>query len=219
MLRLWDVRDTQAHIRALAAAGLLDLKVHHLEATKREDLVEFLFSECWRISGLTADGQKRKEYVGRATIKLVAPRWSSVFGQMFERHVFTTRCRTTADARDAARALSTLEPGEKLLAVDAFERRPRGAYDPTRGLAFSTYSRKILEKRIIDWYRDTFGDNRYGEQPTMIAFEWPDASTDDDAGDLYDRLSPGARPGHIDRLNLHAYEDPFEEVIFVATLV
>lgn len=35
-------------------------------------------------------------------------------------------------------------------------------YDDSRGLAFSTYSYRILRLRVVDWYRARFSDQRFG---------------------------------------------------------
>lgn len=45
-------------------------------------------------------------------------------------------------------------------------------YDPNRRLSFSTYCHRILRLRLADWYRDRFGDSRYGDgRPEEISLE------------------------------------------------
>lgn len=51
-------------------------------------------------------------------------------------------------------------------------------YDPARSsLAFSTFASKILERRVVDWYRSRFGDSRYGSRPDLLSLEALAAST------------------------------------------
>lgn len=88
-------------------------------------------------------------------------------------------------------------------------------YDQKRGLSFSTYSRRILTLRLVDWYRATFGDARYDRAGRVTSF---DALThqDEDADDYLDRHSPGARTDRIDEL--HRRADPLEDVVSRAAI-
>lgn len=88
-------------------------------------------------------------------------------------------------------------------------------YDPTRGLSFSTYSRRILRLRLADWYRSTFGDARYDRAGRETSY---DALTDrgEDADEYLDRRGPGARSDRIDEL--HRRADPLEDVVSRAAL-
>jgi hypothetical protein len=36
------------------------------------------------------------------------------------------------------------------------------SYNENLGLAYSTYCFRMLKLRLVDWYRSTFGDSRYG---------------------------------------------------------
>lgn len=99
--------------------------------------------------------------------------------------------------------------------------RPRGAFDPSRGIAFSTYTHRVLSLRMTDWYRDRFYDKRYGQRPAEESLEsLAEAASrrqgDRDGGDPMGYLelrSPGSRDDFIDDLNRHAYHDPTEEVL------
>lgn len=47
-------------------------------------------------------------------------------------------------------------------------------YDCTRSqISFSTYASRILERRVVDWYRSSprFADTRYRERPTELSLE------------------------------------------------
>lgn len=51
-------------------------------------------------------------------------------------------------------------------------------YDPTKSnLAFSTFCSRILERRVVDWYRSRFGDARYGTRPDVLSLEGLAASS------------------------------------------
>lgn len=46
-------------------------------------------------------------------------------------------------------------------------------YEPGRSVSFSTYSSRILERRVVDWYRSApkFTDTRYRERPIEISLD------------------------------------------------
>lgn len=43
------------------------------------------------------------------------------------------------------------------------------SYDKKLGPAYSTYCFRMLKLRLVDWYRMTFGDARYGGGPRLVA--------------------------------------------------
>jgi len=88
-------------------------------------------------------------------------------------------------------------------------------YDPKRGLAFSTFSRRILRLRVADWYRTTFGDARYGRGGKETSYNAL-TDRDEDADEYLDRRGPGARGDRIDEL--HRRADPLEDVVSRAAL-
>lgn len=51
-------------------------------------------------------------------------------------------------------------------------------------LSFSTYCSKILERRVVDWYRGRFGDSRYGSRPQALSLEAVAASSGRSIADL-----------------------------------
>lgn len=61
------------------------------------------------------------------------------------------------------------------------------SFDETLGLSYSTYLFRLLRLRLADWYRDRFGDSRYGRLPDI-----PTAPADlpDDEIDLDDCAWP-----------------------------
>jgi len=78
-------------------------------------------------------------------------------------------------------------------------------YDPSRGLAFSTYCYRILRLRVVDWYRATYGDARFGKQEIRESVHRPaylDAPVDGhaDAASLGETLPAGTGDPAADRL-------------------
>ena len=58
-------------------------------------------------------------------------------------------------------------------------------YDPTKSsLAFSTFCSKILERRVVDWYRSRFGDTRYSARPELLSLEALASSTGRSVADV-----------------------------------
>lgn len=211
---LWDVRDVEAHVRTLLDARLREWGAR-LDAPKYDDALAFLVALCWRLSGLQADGRTlRFETVAEIHCTLVEGTFAggdTSFTQTLG--PFPSRGRAEA-------AFAAWRPTAQHVhvVVSYLERRPAGSYDPTVGLAFSTYSRRILSRRVVDWYRATFGDNRYGGNPKPVSLdqlveEWEGRGDGSGAADAYlDHNGPGSRLDFIDELNRHAYHDPFEEL-------
>lgn len=193
---LWDVRDVEAHVRTLLDAKLREWGAR-LDAPKYDDALTFLVALCWRLSGLQADSRTpRTEWtVALSTGGTLGP---------FASH-------TAAEAARTAWLLRA--PPDLVVAGEIVEHRPKGAFDPNVGLAFSTYSRRILSRRVVDWYRATFGDSRYAGNHTPVSLDQLVEDWDrDGAADSYlDHRSPGGRGDVVDELNRHAYYDPFEE--------
>jgi hypothetical protein len=205
---LHDVRDVEAHVRTLLDAYLRE-RGARLDAAKYNDALAYLVALCWTLSGLQSDGRTpRLEH------------WAEII-QATEQGEYTIEIGpfTSRDRAEKAAAAYLEQQTAPLVAVAYIVRAPRGSYDSTFGLAFSTYSRRILSRRVVDWYRATFGDSRYGSNPKPLSLDqlvdqfeegaWSDAGG---AGDSYlDHNGPGARYDRIDELNRHAYYDPFEE--------
>lgn len=214
-LRLWDVRDVHAHVRALIEPTLR-LRTARLDETKKESLVDYLVEVCWLLSGLEADGRTPR-YVWAAYLSITypEPRWSSLYGRVEGGRVrlgaWVKLERADAIAADVAERIRA-HYGYRV-EISTCQERPRGAYDPLRGLAFSTYSRRILSNRIWDWYRDTFGDSRYGGRIIPVSLEdLGGGAVDSDGIDDYMERVPLGRLEALDRLNPHAYRDRTEEV-------
>lgn len=63
-------------------------------------------------------------------------------------------------------------------------------YDRTRSsLSFSSFASKICERRVVDWYRKEFGDNRYGRRPALLSLEGLAASTGRSIAEVIGRAS------------------------------
>lgn len=171
-LQLWDVRDVEAHVRVIVDSWLREWNAR-LDATKRDLLVRWLIRTCWLLSGLKEDGRTlRPGYAPLLTITYPAPRWSSVYG-LVEQRLFEPppyNLQGEAVAAGAKFAAWFAQDGSSV-EVEIVERRPRGAYDPSFGISFSTYSRRTLTRRIIDWYREEFKDRRYGPQELPLSLE------------------------------------------------
>lgn len=173
-----------------------------LDADKYADVLTYLLETCWELSGLDAAGEPRRGW--RVRCALDPEELEAGDGEDLGWYVDEHEAWAIADARAAG------EPGA-IVAVE--EAPPPGAYDPELGLAFSTYSRRILKLRVVDWYRRTFGDSRYeGGRRTEVSLEalansWDDAgeeadrgldailpatpAIDDDAGDLLTTVALG----------------------------
>lgn len=94
-------------------------------------------------------------------------------------------------------------------------------YEPTSTLSFSTFSRRLLPLRLVQWYRDTFGDARYGQNGREVSYDALVARRaeegDDDAGWL-DRNSPGARSDRVDELHRGAHTDSIDDLLTRAAI-
>ncbi len=70
-------------------------------------------------------------------------------------------------------------------------------FDDTLGIAWSTYLYRMQWRRLIDWYRDTYGDARYGSRPEepmdpSSSAMSSTADSDDWVSDLVRRLDSDA---------------------------
>lgn len=211
----WDVENVEAHVRATLDAAL-EQRGARLNPQQYQRAFAFMWSLCWELSGLEQDGRTLRwcwEVRG-----FYAPRGQSDEFTAIKSPQFPREERAIA-------ALEQLAAKRELLFTSIEKVRPRSAYDPAQGLAFSTYSRRVMTKRLTDWYRSDpeFGDNRYdgNRLEREVSFEAlaeqrrVDAGADD-AGFL-DRRSPGSRLEFVDDLNRHAYEEPLEEVLMRGT--
>jgi hypothetical protein len=211
----WDVANVEAHVRTSLDAAL-ELRGARLSAAQYQRAFAFMWSLCWELSGLEDDGQALRwcwEVRG-----FYAPRTPSDEITTIYPEGRAPQHPTEARARDA---LTTLAARRELLFTSVEKVRPRSAYDRTKGLSFSTYSRRMIAKRLTDWYRSDpeFGDNRYdgNRLDREISFEAlaEQRRADDGADDtsFLDRRSPGCRLDFVDELNPHAYQEGVEEML------
>lgn len=205
---LHDVRDVEAHVRTLLDAYLREHGAR-LDAPKYEDALTYLVEICWKLSGLQGD-RRTPRFDHFAEILMTVDAIDETFRQ--ELGPFPSRER----AESTFASWRSCTPADTVV-VTYVARRPRGAYDPSRGLSFSTYSRRVLKNRCVDWYRKTFGDSRYGGHLKPLSLDglveqWETRNDGSGADESYlDHKGPGARLDFIDELNRHAYYDPFEE--------
>jgi hypothetical protein len=176
---LHDVHDPEAHIRVLADAKLASWGAR-LEGDLYDDLLSFLLGICWELSGL--DGQGRPRIVWYVDIYLDGEE---------------------VDAGDEPQVLGPFpREGRAIAIADGWvgrgfiagprAGRPPGAYDPALGLSFSTYSRRILSARVVDWYRRTFGDSRYGGRRRELSLNAMALARGEPVEEYLDSLSDGS---------------------------
>jgi hypothetical protein len=214
-LKLWDVDNTEAHVRKALAAGLTDLRAR-LDPAQELRLFTHLWLLCWRLSGLEADAKTERD--AWEVRGFLSPRGPMEPYELIKLPQF----RTEASAGVALVAITW----ERKVAFAKVEKvRPTGAYDKTRGISFSTYSFRILKLRVIDWYRSDpeFGDRRYSKgqraEESLEALAErlsEDTARADDSG--LARYEPAGRLGFIDDLNRNAYQDSIEEVVCRAAI-
>lgn len=208
---LWDVLNVEAHVRASLDATL-NAHVPYLAPAAKERAFQYLLQTCWELSGLEADG---------ATFRLVWELSATIAPRRAQEEFKQLRPLQFPKREQAELALARLQQRHGLILVKIELARPRGAYDPTKGISFSTYSRRILSRRLWDWYRSDpeFGDTRYrvnrGQEESLEALAARGrgrGDTDPDASYL-DRRGPGSRLEVIDELNPYAYQESIEEVL------
>jgi hypothetical protein len=211
---LWDVRDVELHVRALLDQGLRANGTAYLSPAMYERVLTFLIEKCWELSGLTAltGDTKKLRYVWEVR-GFRAPRGPLEPYKPIKLPQFLRM-------PEAEAALATLATTSTLAFTSIVVARPRGAYDPERGLAFCTYSRGILTKRITDWFRSELGDSRYqsGRRNELsldsLVEQWEQRNDGSGADENYlDRSGPGSDQEFVDDLNRHAYNDPLETVM------
>lgn len=213
-VRLWDVRNVEAHVRAALDAGLrLKGSGARLSADQYDRCLQFLREACWKLSGLEADGKTlRYVWVITAVVRPRLPHEKYEPISFPESGSETTAAALIATARDGLQL-----KGRELAFATIKKARPRGAYDPRFGLSFSTYSWRLCSTvRIDDWYRSDFefGDTRYeSNRRQEESLEAMSRRTNGD-GDEHDELPmPLGRLEVVDELNRHAYRDMTEEVL------
>jgi len=213
--KLWDVDNVEAHVHATLDAAL-DQKRARLNPQQYQRAFAFMWSLCWELSGLESDGRTERwvwEVQG-----FYAPRgrldgFTPIKLQQFPR------------PESAQIALERLQQRAQLVLTSIETVRPRGAYDSSHGIAFVTYSRRVMMKRLPDWYRGDpeFGDNRYAGSrlEREISYEALAERRARDAGEsdggFLDRHGPGSRLEFVDELNPHAYQESVEEVLMRET--
>ena len=212
-LRLWDVENAEAHVHATLRATLKSAGAR-LSCAQEQRAFAFLLAKCWELSGLEGDCTTPR-YVFEIHGFLVPRR----LGEEFE----PVRLPQIPNLETAQLVLAELQRRRSVCFARIARVRPRGAYDPAFGIAFSTYSRRILSQRVWDWYRSDpeFGDSRYesrrGREESLDALA--ERRQDEDAdGSFLDRHGPGARLDFVDELNLPAYRIEFEEVLTIAAI-
>ena len=205
-LALHDVRDVEAHIRVLLDSQLAAWGAR-LGGGEYEDALTYLLTKAWELSGLDDQGEQRWVWVIYGT----------AVDDDGEREDVQVGPFNTLEI--ATRQLARLQEEHEFEQPTIRKERPAGSYDPAKGISFSTFSRRILTARIVDWYRSTFGDSRYGGRLRALSLdqlvdEWENKNDGTGAADGYlDRNGPGARLDAVDELNRHAYHDPHEEVL------
>lgn len=174
-LVLWDVRDVEAHVRVLLDARL-DEWGARLDADKYADVLSYLLGTCWELSGLDQQGRPRRGHRVRVALD---------YDDFRDQEAEDKGWYANEDQAIAVgEAIST--PGA---IVEISEEPPPGAYDPEVGISFSTYSRRILSLRVVDWYRKTFGDARYGARDRQeISID--SFAVDDEGGSFLEGLMP-----------------------------
>jgi hypothetical protein len=207
--RVWDVANGVAHVRATLDAWL-DEKGAYLDPDLKARALQSLLIVFWQLSGFEHDW-KTPRYVWELRGFRPPTRRDDGFVALNPMQ-FLTEERAYA-------ALAVLQTRRAIILAVIEMARPRGAYDPSYGQAFSTYSRRILTFRIADWYRsdEDFGDTRYegnrGREESLEALADRRRRDDGDDAGFLDRYSPGSRLDHVDELNRHAYQEPIEEVL------
>lgn len=213
--RLWDVDNAEAHVHATLKATLKSAGAR-LSQAQEQRAFAFLLAKCWELSGLEADG-KSLRYVYEIHGFLVPRRLGGEFEPI--------RLPQIPRLETAELVLEELKRHRKVCFTKIERVRPRGAYDPAFGIAFSTYSRRILSQRVWDWYRSDpeFGDSRYesrrGREESLDALvdRWERDGTG--AHESYlEHAGPGARAEFVDDLNRHAYQESIEEVLTSAAI-
>lgn len=210
-LQLWDVRNVEAHVARAVEAGL-DIRSARLSSAQYDRCFQFCLQKCWEMSGLQADGKTpRMVYL---VVGALRPE-----GAYAEYRKFTIGPYTTQTAAELA--LGEQRAGKPVAFAMIEQVRPKGAYDKSNGLLFSTYSyRAIVNWRIDDWYRSDpeFGDTRY-ESNRREELSLEDLATrhhddgDDASADGAFAFVPVDRLAVIDSLNPYAYQDAGEEVL------
>lgn len=212
--RLWDVDNAEAHVHATLKATLKSAGAR-LSQAQEQRAFAFLLAKCWELSGLEADG-KTLRHVYEIHGFLVPLRLGAEFEPI--------RLPQIPRLQTAELLLEELKRRRKVCFTKIERVRPRGAYDPTFGIAFSTYSRRILSQRVWDWYRSDpeFGDSRYesrrGREESLEALADRRRDQEDADGSFLDRHGPGARLDFVDELNLTHLRVEFEEVLTIAAI-
>lgn len=134
----------------------------HLRADEYEDALSYLIDTAWRLSGLGGDGRPLSVWV-------VELSWTSVgvSGPQPGRAVSVFSREELARMYWPALPGNAIEVERSVVCCSP----PPGSFRPGEGLAFSTFASKILERRVVDWYRRRFGDSRYGGRPETLSLE------------------------------------------------
>jgi hypothetical protein len=211
--RLWDVANSEAHVRATLDATLKSAGAR-LSGAQYERAFAFLLAKCWELSGLEGDCR---------TLRFVFEVHGFLVPRRLSEELEPIKLPQFPQRPPAERALEALQRLRRVCFPKIDRVRPRGAYDQSFGIAFSTYSRRILSQRVWDWYRSDpeFGDSRYESRRTHEeSLEGLAARRDaeDPDGSFLDRHGPGARLDFVDELNLPAYRVEFEEVLTLAAI-
>lgn len=190
---LHDVRDPEAHVRSLLDSRLATWGAH-LDAAGYENALSFLLGICWELSGLDAHGGKRIVWYvacwldwhrSRRLVEIpIGVRPAPKIGDdPWQLGPFTTAARTNEVADAQVR---------RGFIVNVRASPPKGAYDSSLGLSFSTYSRRILTVRVVDWYRREFGDSRYGADRRDLSLNAMASANGEPIEEFLDTLTDGS---------------------------
>lgn len=220
---LWDVDNVEAHVHSTLDAALQANNGSWLSPPQYQRAFAYLLAKCWELGGLQA-GYSRPGSAGEGLRFVWEVRGFLAPRAARERYepIFPAKNPPQFPTRPAAEsATAAIAAVRRLVAVSFVEVRPRGAYEPARSsLSFSTYSRRILTKRLTDWYRsdEDFGDSRYRssrrhDEQSIEALAARRADADGDEVDFLERAGPGSRLEVVDELNRHAYVDSIEDML------
>lgn len=208
-LRLWDVLDVEAHVRA-ALESTLAARNARLQPDVKEKALQFLITTCWELGGLTTGGEPRFITETRMLVDC---------GPGLEQKLVTRHTATILRAHHALETFRSRLPWPaRVVSYEFASVRPPSAYRPGETISFSTYSRQIISMRVWDWYRSDMGDDRYegSSRRNELSLEGLIREQEWDGSDAESYLDRGGDSGHVDELHPYAYADPYDDVLTAA---
>jgi hypothetical protein len=207
-LSLWDVENVPAHVTNVLRSWQAP-RGARLSVDQEIRVLAYLLETCWEISGLEDDARtERWVWTVAGFIRPTTP------GEPYE----PIKAPQLAEQWEAVELLAEINRRmpERVKWPRVEMVRPTGAYDPSRGLSFSTYSYRLLTLRIADWYRQDpeFRDTRYGNGEQLISLEALVAQEHDSDDGWIDRYAPDG----VDELNRAAFTPAYEEADLNAAL-